>query len=118
MPVLPVVGSMMTVVRLDLAVAFGGVDHRHADAVLDRPERVEVFGLADDDGFEIADEAAETDQRRLADGGNHVISDIHDGGVLGNVSRPISQVLRLGARLKQSEHFPPQIWKSGAPESR
>ena len=32
---LPLVGSMITVSCGDLAVAFGGVDHRHADAVFD-----------------------------------------------------------------------------------
>ena len=43
MPVLPLVGSMITVSLVDLAVALGGVDHRPADAVLDAPQRVEIF---------------------------------------------------------------------------
>ena len=45
MPVLPLVGSMMTVSFVDLAVALGGVDHRPADAVLDAPQRIQVFQL-------------------------------------------------------------------------
>ena len=50
MPVLPLVGSMITVSLLDLAVAFGGVDHGPADAVLDAPQRIRIFELADNGG--------------------------------------------------------------------
>ena len=32
-------------VRFDLPGFLGGIDHRHADAVLDRPERIEVLEL-------------------------------------------------------------------------
>ena len=54
-------------VLVDLAVALGGVDHGHADAVLDRPERVEVLQLGDDGRLGVADDAAQADQRRVAD---------------------------------------------------
>jgi hypothetical protein len=67
MPVLPLVGSMMTVLLLTLPSRLGGVDHGHADAVLDRPERVEAFHLGDDGALGIADHPPQADQRRMAD---------------------------------------------------
>ena len=67
MPVLPLVGSMMTVSLLDLAVAFGGIDHGHADAVLHRPQRIEAFRLGDNRGLAIVHHAPQPDQRRMTD---------------------------------------------------
>ena len=60
-------------VLVDLAVALGGVDHGHADAVLDRPERVEVLQLGDHGRLGVADHAAQADQRRVADGLGDVV---------------------------------------------
>ena len=62
-------------VLVDLAVALGGVDHGHADAVLDRPERIEALQLGDDGGLGVADHAAQPDQRRVADGLGDVVVD-------------------------------------------
>ena len=50
----------------DLAVALGGVDHGPADAVLDAPQRVEVFQLAHDRGHAAFGDPAQTDQRRYS----------------------------------------------------
>ena len=51
----------------DLAVALAGVDHGDADAVLDRPERIEVLHLGDNGRLGVADHAAQPDERRVAD---------------------------------------------------
>src|SRR5262249_36539172 len=45
----------------------GGLDHGDADAVLDRPKRIEVLQLGDDRGPGVADHAAQAHQRRVAD---------------------------------------------------
>ena len=50
MPVLPLVGSMMTVSFFEHAALLGVFDHRHADAVLDAAERIEEFALEQDGG--------------------------------------------------------------------
>ena len=75
MPVLPLVGSTMIVSWLILPSRLGGVDHRHADAVLDRPERVEVLELGDDLGLAARRHPAEPDQRRVADRLGDVVVD-------------------------------------------
>src|SRR5207244_4465638 len=49
--------------------------HRHADAVLDRPERVEAFQLGDHGGPGVARHAAQPDQRRVADSLRDVVVD-------------------------------------------
>ena len=92
MPVLPLVGSMIVVSWLDLAVALAGVDHGHADAVLDRPERIEVLQLGDDGRLGVADHAAQPDQRRVADGlGDVVVNAAAEGRLL-----PHGRLLVLG----------------------
>ena len=48
MPVLPLVGSMMTVFFFRHAAFLGVLDHRRADAVLDAAERIEKFALEQD----------------------------------------------------------------------
>ncbi len=50
MPVLPLVGSMMTVSFFRMPRLFGVFDHRHADAVLDAAERIEEFAFQQDRG--------------------------------------------------------------------
>ena len=47
MPVLPLVGSMIVVPSLDQPLGLQGLDHRDADAVLDRAQRVEELQLGD-----------------------------------------------------------------------
>ena len=75
MPVLPLVGSMITVSLVILPGLFAGVDHRHADAILHRPERVEVLQLGDHLGVTPARDASQPDQRRIADRLRDVIID-------------------------------------------
>ena len=67
MPVLPLVGSMIVGVRCDLAGLLGGVDHGHADAVLDRPQRIEVLQLGDDRRLGVAVSPLHAHERRMAD---------------------------------------------------
>src|SRR5262249_46555947 len=68
-------------VLVDLAVALAGVDHRDADAVLYRPQRVEILQLGDDGGPGVAHHAAEPDQRRRADClGDVVVDAAAEGG--------------------------------------
>ena len=45
MPVLPLVGSTMTRVLVDLPALLAGLDHRDADAVLHAGERIEELAL-------------------------------------------------------------------------
>jgi hypothetical protein len=71
MPVLPEVGSMMMVSFFALA----GLDHRHPDAVLDRPQRVEVLQLGDDGRLTPLGDATQLDQRGAADRLGHVVVD-------------------------------------------
>ena len=81
MPVLPLVGSMITVSLRDLPVGLGRVDHRHADAVLDRPERIEVLQLGDHVGLTALGHPPQADQRRVADRLRDVVVDPpHDPG--------------------------------------
>ena len=54
-------------VLVDLAVALAGVDHRHADAVLDRPERVEALELDDDGRLGVAHDPPQPHERGMAD---------------------------------------------------
>ena len=69
MPVLPEVGSTMTLSGAELARPLRRIDHRQRDAVLDRRERVEELELDEDLGLaaELRRQAVETDQRRIAD---------------------------------------------------
>ena len=64
-------------------IALAGVDHRDADAVLDRPEGVEALGLGDDDAPGVADDAAQADQGRHADGLGDVVVDVTTDSGLG-----------------------------------
>ncbi len=50
-----------------LAVALRGLDHRHADAVLHRPARVQVLELGDQLAGNVARQSIETNDRGRAD---------------------------------------------------
>ena len=76
MPVLPLVGSTMTVSLVDLAVAFGGLDHGHADAVLHAAERIEKLALEGDGGVETGGDVVEPHERRVADGLDDVVENL------------------------------------------
>src|SRR5262245_22081570 len=54
-------------VLVDLALAFGGLDHADADAVLDRPERGDILELYRGRGLGVTDHAPQLYERRLAD---------------------------------------------------
>src|SRR5262249_47007428 len=51
----------------DFAFALGGVDHGHADAVLDRPDRIEALELGNHGGLGVGHDPAQTHERRMAD---------------------------------------------------
>ena len=63
--------------RLELAVALGGVDHRHADAVLDAVRRVVEFELRDDLRDSAFSYPVKADERGVADQFSSVLSDFH-----------------------------------------
>ena len=75
MPVLPLVGSTIVAAGLDLAVALGRLDHRHADPVLDRSAGVEVLELGHHLARRALAEPAQLDQRRVADHGRRLGGD-------------------------------------------
>ncbi len=79
MPVLPLVGSTMTVSLLILPVAFGGLDHRHADAVLDAAQRIEKLALERDGRVQAGGDVVEPHERRVADGLDDVIVNLAAG---------------------------------------
>ena len=73
MPVLPLVGSMMTVSLLEHAALFRVLDHGHADAVLDAAQRIEKFALEQNGGIQPGGDLVQFDQRRAADGFDDVV---------------------------------------------
>ena len=71
MPVLPEVGSISVVLPgVILPWASSALDHRHADAVLDRGDRVEELQLGQQVGLDavLLGQLVEADDRRVADG--------------------------------------------------
>ena len=61
--------------RLDLALGLGGVDHRHADPVLDAAGRVVGLELAEQLGAAVRGQAGQPDHRRVADEVGQVVRD-------------------------------------------
>ena len=57
--------------RAQAAVAFGGLDHADADAILDRAARVEVFELGDNRGGDVSGERLQAHQRSPSDQLDH-----------------------------------------------
>ena len=62
---------------LEFPFAFGGLDHGLADTVLHTEERIEKLGLHADLSSKTLGDVVETDERGVANGGNHVFSDVH-----------------------------------------
>ena len=48
-----------------LAIALSRFDHRHADAILDRIARIEIFHLGENRRLQIFGDAVELDERRV-----------------------------------------------------
>ncbi len=73
MPVLPEVGSTMRAARLQQALGLQVLDHRHADAVLDRGQRIEELELGDHLalGLQRRGQVRQAHQRRVADQVEH-----------------------------------------------
>ncbi len=67
--------------------ALGGLDHRQADAVLHRAERVEEFQLRRDGGGAAGGDPVEPQQRRVADQRGDVGRDAHAGALPSWLSR-------------------------------
>ena len=88
---LPEVGSTIVVrARLDLAVGLGGVDHRHADPVLDAAGGVVGLELAEQLGAAVGRQAREAHQRACCRRGRRGCSGIaRIGGVtlIGSIMR-------------------------------
>ena len=70
-----------TIVQLIFAaVLFGGLDHRAADAVLDRTTGIHDLGLTEDGAAGLFRGPAQADQRRVADGVEQVVANVHGPG--------------------------------------
>jgi len=78
-PVLPEVGSMMTLSGVSSPFCYGVVNHGEGDPVLDRPCRIEKLHLAPKLGVEIVRtlRADEFHQRRFADEFRDLRIDFH-----------------------------------------
>jgi hypothetical protein len=82
--------------RLKRSVLLGLLDHLLGDAILNRAERVLAFELGDDAHFRVRREAADIDQRRIADQVEHTVVDHRDILIRGPFHRiPINLVDNL-----------------------
>ena len=79
MPVLPLVGSTMTVSFVILPSLFGRLDHCHADPVFNAAERVEEFALQKDGRIEALGDPVEFDEGSAAHGFDDVVIDFAHG---------------------------------------
>ncbi len=93
MPVLPLVGSTMTVPAVDFAIALAGLDHGDADAVFDAGEGIEEFAFGQDDRAAGGDDAVEADEGRAAHGVDDAVVDLAFG--LAGHGDPLLFQLRL-----------------------
>ena len=96
-------------VRPDQPGRLGGVDHRHADAVLDAVGRVEVLQLGHDLGAGAVGDPPEPDQRRVADQLGDVIRDAHvvDPSTIGAAQRQIGWPHAIVHTAPMSDRRPP-----------
>ena len=72
MPVLPDVASTIVAAGFEQPVALGRVDHRDADAILDRVSRIQALHLGEDLRLDPWGQAVEFDERRVADEAHNV----------------------------------------------
>ena len=79
MPVLPLVGSTKIGIGLDQAGLLRCIDHRHADAIFDTVRGIEEFQLRYHLGFGALGDAAQLDQRRVANQLGNIICNFHFG---------------------------------------
>ena len=137
---LPDVGSMIVPPGLSRPVPLGRLDHRQPDAVLDRAARVEHLELGEDQRLavgraEVAGDAGEPDERRVADEVEDRLGVLHRARVygrgragrppgrvsVGRVSRPRSAVAVEPARPQQQPGQPlaqpPRMARAGRPSA-
>ncbi len=108
MPVLPDVGSISTVLPgVILPSRFERVDHRHADAVLDRRQRVEELELHQNVGLRIRllGDLGEPHQRRVPDRLGDVVVDPAAAPALGRGQRLDVYDLVHGASASRSAEW-------------
>src|SRR5208283_4935604 len=60
-------------VGLNCAILFGCLNHRHPDPVLHTAERIKIFALDSDGGFEAVGDTVQLDQRGPADRFDYII---------------------------------------------
>ena len=67
-----------SVARLDLALAFGLLDHPHGDSILHRSTGIEVFALDEHLAFQsvLLRQSLQANQRRPADAFQHIVDDL------------------------------------------
>ena len=101
MPVLPLVGSMMCVSRIDHARLLGRLDHRPADAVLDAGVGIEELEFQQHRGPARRDDAVQPHQRRVVRGFNDVGEDFADTAFWG-LLRTTSEALPLSISVTEN----------------
>ena len=77
MPVLPAVELDHQAAGLEFAALLGSQDHLAAGAVLHRAARIHELGLAENGAAGGLRGSLQFDQRRMADGVNDAVADLH-----------------------------------------
>lgn len=73
MPVLPLVGSTITVSGLIEPAFFGGINHGNADRSFNAVRRVEVLQFSDQLGTGTRRQTVKANQRCIADKGSNIV---------------------------------------------